>query len=177
MRTSRCARRCRFAACCVAVVSFSAMGGGAEDARFSRNGFLIVDGEPRLIIGSYELPAEDVDLAALAANGFNLVRASADTKTLDRARAHGLHAWICLGGAVSLAEDDVEAGAKLTQLIERFKDHPAMLVWELPDESLWNTFWSRHTWIQRDQRETLRKRVKEQAGSSTPEKTPSRSWP
>ncbi|MCP4640114.1 MAG: hypothetical protein GY851_06765, partial [bacterium] len=52
---------------------------GAGDSRFSEDGFLKIDGVPRLIIGLYELPQDDAKLAEIAENGFNLVRVPQDT--------------------------------------------------------------------------------------------------
>ena len=104
------------------------------------DGYLMIDGAPRLIIGSYELPADDDALRCLADNGFNLVRAD-DRAGLDRLRRLGLYGWLCVDPRFD--EKDEAARQKLSQTVERAKDHPALLVWELPDEILWNIWYSR----------------------------------
>ena len=136
---------------------------------FSPEGFLKIDGTSRLIIGLYELPKEDEELREIAQSGFNLVRVPQDVKVLDRLQVHGLYAWICLGSAVKLKETDHKGEQKLSQIINTFKDHPSLLVWELPDEALWNIWWSRFHWIFGGQQQELRKHI-EKAGSLKPDR-------
>lgn len=133
----------------------------AVDSRFDRHGFLKVGGTSRLIIGLYELPKEDEKLKEIADSGFNLVRVSQDIKALDRVHGHKLYAWICLGSAAQLAagvpaKAGIAAEQKLTALVDRFKNHPALLVWELPDEAVWNIWWSRFSWVFGGQQRELR---------------------
>jgi hypothetical protein len=140
------------------------------DNRLTQNGFLKIDGTPRLIIGLYELPRGQEKLAEIAAHGFNLVRVPQDSNALDGVHRHGLYAWICLGSAVQLHQNDVQAEQRLAGTINQFKEHPALLVWELPDEALWNIWWSRFPWIFGGQQSDLRKRI-EAAKANTPEAT------
>lgn len=126
-------------------------------SHLDRRGFLKVQGAPRLIIGLYELPKDDAKLMEIAENGFNLVRAPQKIDALDRLHKHGLNAWICLGSAAALNSSDGESGERLRQVINRFKDHPALLVWELPDEAVWNIWWSGFSWILGGQQRQLRK--------------------
>lgn len=137
------------------------------DSRFSKDGFLKVGGSPRLIIGLYELPKDDDKLIEVAENGFNLVRAPQDGKVLDRLRERGLYAWICLGSAVMLKEGNPEAEQKLQQVINKFKSHPSLLVWELPDEALWNVWWSRFPWIFGEQQRQLRGHIEKARGRNS----------
>ena len=140
------------------------------DSRLTQNGFLKIDGAPRLMIGLYELPRDEEKLAEIAAHGFNLVRVPQDSDALDRVRKHGLYAWICLGSAVQLSQNDVQGEQRLAGTINQFNEHPALLVWELPDEALWNIWWSRFPWIFGGQQNDLRKRV-EEAKANTPDAT------
>jgi hypothetical protein len=112
--------------------------GPAGDSHLNRDGFLKIDGVPRLILGFYELPKEDSKLRELAENGFNLVRAPQDIKALDRVHSQNLYAWVCLDSAARLKQDDDKGEQKLVEVVNGFKDHPALLVWELPDEAVWN---------------------------------------
>ncbi|MFC1633510.1 hypothetical protein ACFL5Z_01600 [Planctomycetota bacterium] len=131
----------------------------AFDRHFGQNGFLKINGTPRLIIGMYELPKEDERLREMADSGFNLVRVPQDMNALDRVGKHGLFAWICLGSTASLSENDHASELKLAQIINKFKDHSSLLVWELPDEALWNIWWSRFQWIFGEQQQELRKHI------------------
>jgi hypothetical protein len=136
----------------------------------TQNGFLKIGGTPRLIIGLYELPRDDEKLAEIAASGFNLVRVPQDSSVLDRVQKHGLYAWICLGSTVQLHQNDAEGVQRLAGTINRFKEHPALLVWELPDEALWNICWSRFPWVFGGQQSELRKHI-EEAEANTSEAT------
>jgi len=140
------------------------------DNRLTQNGFLKINGTPRLMIGLYELPRDEEKLAEIAANGFNLVRVPQDANALDRVQKHGLYAWLCLGSLVQLNQKDAQGEQRLAGTINRFKEHPALLVWELPDEALWNIWWSRFPWIFGGQQNDLRQHI-EEAKVNTPEAT------
>jgi hypothetical protein len=131
----------------------------AADFRFNQDGFLKVDGTARLIIGMYELPKDNERLSEIVRNGFNLVRVPQDINALDRVHGYNLYSWICFGSAVKLKANDHKNEERLVQIINKFKDHPSLLVWELPDEALWNIWWSRHPWIFGGQQQELRKRI------------------
>jgi len=136
------------------------------DSCFNKDGFLKIDGKARLIIGLYELPKEDEKLREIAKSGFNLVRSPQDFEALDRIGKHGLYAWICLGSAAQLREADHDGEQKLMKIINNFRDQSSLLIWELPDEALWNIWWSRFNWIFGGQQRELRKHI-EEAGNST----------
>jgi hypothetical protein len=126
----------------------------------SPEGFVLIDGQPRLIIGSYELPSEDERLIRLAQSGFNLVRVP-DVAALDRIRPHGLYGWICI--SPSLPEGDDARRAKLAETIQAAKDHPALLAWELPDEALWNVWYGRQPWAFWEQHKAICNEIKNAA--------------
>lgn len=133
----------------------------SSDSCFNQDGFLRIDGTARLIIGLYELPQDDEKLREVAESGFNLVRVPQDINALDRIGRHGLYAWICLGSSAQLTEADHNGEQKLAEIINKFKDQSSLLVWELPDEALWNTWWSRFHWVFGEQQRELRKRIEE----------------
>jgi len=137
------------------------------DSCFNQESFLRIDGTARLIIGLYELPEDDEKLREAAESGFNLVRAPQDIKALDRIGKHGLYAWICLGSAAQLREADQDNEQKLAEIINKFKDQSSLLVWELPDEALWNIWWSRFNWVFGGQQQELRKHIKEARNATT----------
>ena len=87
-------------------------------------------GETQLFpLGWYDPPADDGDLQKLADAGINLVRCG-DRASLDRASKCGLLGWMPLS---------VQQGAtpELRKQIESVVDHPALAVWEGPDEIVW----------------------------------------
>jgi hypothetical protein len=87
-------------------------------------------GETQLFpLGWYDPPADDGDLQKLADAGINLVRCG-DRTSLDRASKCGLLGWMPLS---------VQQGAtpELRKQIESVVDHPALAVWEGPDEIVW----------------------------------------
>lgn len=136
-------------------------------SHWNRDGFLQIDGVPRLIIGLYELPQDETTLRGIAEHGFNLVRVPQSTSELARVHEHGLHAWICLGPAVQLRKNDAEGEQRLTRIINDFKDHPALRVWELPDEALWNIWWARFPWIFGEQQKRLHKHIEEATSNAS----------
>jgi len=139
---------------------FPALSSPAMGVHFGTDGFVRIDGTPRFVIGLYELPEDNAKLKEIAESGFNLVRVPQDTETLNRVWDHGLGAWICLGGSVQLQQPDADGERKLASIINTFKEHPALLVWELPDEALWNVWWRRHPWIFGGQQRELREHIK-----------------
>ncbi len=95
-----------------------------------KDGLLHHAGRTQFPIGFYELPASDADLQLLAKSGANLVRCGS-RKDLDRAQAAGLAAWVPL----SFQEGATDG---LRQRVVELKDHPALAIWEGPDEVIWN---------------------------------------
>ena len=97
--------------------------------RTDQIGFLKAHGKLHFPIGFYELPKDDAELKAMADAGVNLVRCGS-RDDLDRAHAAGLLGWVSLG---------VQQGptAALRAQIESVADHPALAVWEGPDEIVW----------------------------------------
>jgi len=94
------------------------------------DGLLTKNGRKMFPIAFYELPADDAKLKTMAEAGVNLVRCHSKAD-LDRAEAAGIMGWIVL---------NVQSGAtdKLRALVESVADHPALAVWEGPDEIVWN---------------------------------------
>ena len=92
-------------------------------------GLLSIDGRPAFPIGIYELPEDDAALQAMADAGINLVHCG-NRADLDRVEAVGMKAW---------APMSVQQGAtpQLRERIEEIVDHPALAVWEGPDEIVW----------------------------------------
>ena len=135
---------------------------------FNRDGFLLVDGDPRLIIGSYELPDTDDTIKQLSVNGFNLVRASS-RDTLDRLHRHNLYGWACI--PVFTGQGNEDSYQDFVGNVNGLKDHPALLAWELPDEALWSIWWVRMLWVRGTQFDTLLSHIEKSRSTSSNEDT------
>jgi len=106
--------------------------GVALCAATTPSGGLLRQGDRLLFpIGSYELPRQEAALREMAAAGINLVRCH-NRRDLERAAGAGLLGWVPL--PLQLGPDDT----RLSGLIESVKNHPALAVWEGPDEVVWN---------------------------------------
>ena len=64
-------------------------------------------------------------------------------------------AWVNLGGALDFSADTANRRQQLTETVRRVENHPALLVWEGPDEILWNNWWGTMEQI-RPEIETMR---------------------
>ncbi len=62
--------------------------------------------------------------------------------------------------AAQVRESDEDGEHELTAIINTFKDHPSLLVWELLDEPLWKV-WCRFPWIFGGQQQELRKHIEQ----------------
>lgn len=87
-------------------------------------------GQKLFPIGSYELPKDDAELRRMGESGFNLVRCDARAD-LDRAAKAGLQGWMVLPMTPGSLD-------KVRQRIQETVDHPALAIWEGPDEMIWN---------------------------------------
>lgn len=103
------------------------------------DGMLLVDGKRTFIIGSYHLPKVDNPYQALKEAGYNYVHVSAEEKALDSAQKKQLKTWITTGYLSDKKRQEDEK--RITQLVQKFKSHPALLCWEIADEPAftWNS--------------------------------------
>ncbi len=104
------------------------------------DGMLKIDGERTFILGLYENAKDEKFAKEVKSAGFNLIRAGASQESLDLAHEAGLQCWIPLGGIAVSSDSEKE---KLRAILEAFENHPALAVWEGPDEVLWNVWWLR----------------------------------
>jgi hypothetical protein len=107
----------------------------------SKQRMLQVQGQPRFILGLYENPQDDAQLKEAIEAGFNLIQCGADVVALDRVQRFGAMAWVNVGGALDLSSDATVRRQKLVDTARLLSGHPALLVWEGPDELLWNNWW------------------------------------
>ena len=118
----------------------------AADVTIDTDRMTVVDGQRTFILGLYENPKDDTDLRHVADAGFNLVRASGRQESLDRLHRHGLRAWLTTGYNIDLSKDEEARTARLDKLVADFSSHPALMVWEVPDEALWNCWYKPYLW-------------------------------
>lgn len=104
------------------------------------DGMLLVNGERRFVLGLYQQAQDDAFAKEVAEAGFNLIRCGLSLEELDRAEQAGLMAWISPPGW-NIGTTEQEEAFKAN--IDAFKTHPALSVWEGPDEALWNIWWVR----------------------------------
>ncbi|MCG3199375.1 MAG: hypothetical protein HUU16_10465 [Candidatus Omnitrophica bacterium] len=103
---------------------------GASAALAQPSGFLEKDGATLFPLGFYEFPKEESAARRMVDAGVNLVRVTGK-EDLDRAEDLGLQ-------GVLPVRVDGGATEELRQRVESVKDHPALAVWEGPDEVVWN---------------------------------------
>ncbi|HUT74079.1 MAG TPA: hypothetical protein VM221_04490 [Armatimonadota bacterium] len=151
---------CGLALCLLASASGPAC---ARRVGLDSDGMSKVDGQRMLVLGCYENPGTDAGLAELADAGFNLVAASS-VESLGQLAAHGLFGWVNLGGDLDLSGDTDRRSHALSGRVEQLRSHPALLVWEGPDEALWNICYGplmRDRQELRQLRETIQQRADE----------------
>lgn len=120
------------------VLSLILIFAGCENSQVNNVQPIKINGEKRFVIGNYHNPKDLEELKILAENGFNLVRCSPTKESLDLAKKAGLYGWVNTGGSVDFSDNKNERKEKLTELVKHLKDHPALAVWEVPDEALWS---------------------------------------
>ncbi|RLD73585.1 MAG: hypothetical protein DRJ07_20635 [Bacteroidetes bacterium] len=102
---------------------------------FDEDNMPIVDGKRTFIIGSYHHPKTPDPFKTLSQNGYNYVKVNADSLELNEAQKNNLNTWIYTN---AVNEKDTVAGKKsLTDLVRKYKDHSALLYWEIEDEPAW----------------------------------------
>ena len=105
---------------------------------FDEDGMLLIKGERKFIIGSYHLPKTEDPFNTLAFNGYNYTKVS-DAAEIDAAGENDLYAWIYTNSIKNEKREEDEK--RITSLVNEFKDHPALLFWEMEDEPsfTWNS--------------------------------------
>lgn len=139
----------------VAAALLPQLASAGSEALLNKQQMLMVNGQPRFILGLYENPKDDAVLKEAVEAGFNLIQCAPDAAALDRLHRVGAKAWVNLGGALDLSADIASRKQQLTETVRRVENHPALLVWEGPDEILWNNWWGTTERI-RPELETMR---------------------
>ena len=103
------------------------------------NGFILKNGSPLFPVGFYEIPESDEVMKEMADAGINFIRCR-NREDLDRAAKVGMLGWV----PVKMQLGDC---SEVRELVKSVRDHPALAVWEGPDEIVHQfTAWSKlHT--------------------------------
>ena len=134
-----------------AATLLAALPGWTADMTINQDRVAVVDGTPTFILGLYENPTDDAALKAAVDAGFNLVYASPTAEALDRLHKAGTHAWLNTGYDIDLSDDADAKKERLAKTVETLASHPALLVWEVPDEALWNAWYLAEGWRNGDE--------------------------
>jgi hypothetical protein len=86
---------------------------------------------PTFCLGMYERPRNEQEWRTWSDAGINLVMCRT-RDDLDEAQEWGMSGWVPV--PMVLADDD--DGSALGEQIDSLKDHPALMVWEAPDEAI-----------------------------------------
>lgn len=135
----------------------------AAEVSIDDDGMFVINGERSFVLGLYENPKEDEQLARMVEAGFNLVQAQPKAEELDRLDRHGVYGWVNTGSCIDLSVNREQREKELTALVGTLKDHPRLLVWEVPDEALWNCWHQPQQWRWHQEPEALRQKIKEVA--------------
>jgi len=119
---------------------------------------LVVDGKRTFVLGLYENPPDE-HLRNAAEAGFNLVRSGADREALDRLATFGVFGWVNTGYAIDLSTSRESREERLGTLVTELGSHPSLLVWEVPDEALWNCWYQALRWQVNDEHKTQLSRI------------------
>ncbi len=96
----------------------------------AHDGLMHVEGKTLFPIGFYNFPKDDALATRMAGAGVNLVSCG-NAEALDRARTLGMYGWHTL--PMHTALDDAGRAR-----IQTMAEHPALAIWEGPDELVWN---------------------------------------
>lgn len=94
------------------------------------DGLLIKDGKRLFPIGWYYMPKDDTTLREMANAGFNLINCRT-REDLDRLNAVGIQGWMPMNLQDGVTDD-------FKKKVLSIANHPALAVWEGPDEVVWN---------------------------------------
>ncbi len=123
----------------------------SAEATIAPDRMLVIDGQRTFILGLYSPKLDDLnELQLLSDAGFNLVSIAPDEKQLSDVQNHKLYAWTNIHSAIASPDPDTRK-QKLTDLINLCSKNPAFLVWEMPDEVLWNIY--QNTYITKQSKE------------------------
>ncbi len=116
----------------------------AVKVKIDSDKMLNVDGQRVFILGLYSPRLDDAnELKLLEESGFNLVSVSPNESEIAKVSEQGLWFWVNVHSAL-VSPDAEKRISAMKQLIDKIRHHPNFLVWEMPDEALWNVYLRNH---------------------------------
>lgn len=101
---------------------------------FDNDGMITINGTRTFIIGTYHHPKTENPFQTLSSNGYNYVKVQPNKEILDSASKYDLRTWVTTG---SVRKDDSSDTTRIIDIVEKLKDHPSLLSWEIEDEPAW----------------------------------------
>lgn len=129
----------------VLVAVFMACSAGAAKLEIAPDRMAVVDGQRTFILGLYEHPKQPELLAQTAEAGFNLISVTDEAGLAALAKA-GAWGWMNTGMNLDLSADAEQRGKALETMVATAGKHPSLLLWEVPDEALWNCWYGALQW-------------------------------
>ncbi|HOJ33117.1 MAG TPA: hypothetical protein PKY35_12345 [Candidatus Hydrogenedentes bacterium] len=121
------------------------------------DGMLVINGKRTFLLGLYENLQDDDSLHAVKTAGFMLTHVQGKREELDRLEKHGMYGWVNTGSAIDLSKDRAAREIQLKNMVAELGDHPALLVWEVPDEALWNVWYACMTFAEKEKKAVLQR--------------------
>ena len=116
-------------------VLFGCSENSENSSQFESDGMIKIDGARTFIIGSYHHPKRENPFQTLTSNGYNYVHVSPNKAVLDSAAKYNLKTWVTTG----IVNDKVKSDTtRIAELVNDYKDHPSLLIWEISDEPAFN---------------------------------------
>ncbi len=122
---------------------------------FDADRMAVVNGQRTFILGLYD----SSDIPGAHEAGFNLVQVTGKPERLKTLAELGMWGWVNTGSWIDLSVDPEQRMAAMTAEVERMQAEPAMLVWEVPDEALWNCWYGPHCWRNGEEPRKLREAI------------------
>ena len=101
---------------------------------FDSDGMITIDGARTFIIGTYHHPKTENPFQTLLSNGYNYVKVQPAKALLDSAAKYNLRTWVTTGSA---RKEDRSDTTRIIDIVQKLKDHPSLLCWEIEDEPAW----------------------------------------
>lgn len=122
---------------------------------FDADRMAVVNGQRTFILGLYD----SSDIPGAHEAGFNLVQVTGKPDHLKTLAELGMWGWVNTGSWIDLSVEPEQRMAAMTAEVERMQAEPAMLVWEVPDEALWNCWYGPHCWRNGEEPRKLREAI------------------
>lgn len=122
---------------------------------FDKDRMAVVNGQRTFIVGLYD----SSDIPAAHEAGFNLVQVTGKLDLLKDLAGLGMWGWVNTGAWIDLSMEPEKRLGAMSAMVTQLQAEPAMLVWEVPDEALWNCWYGPTCWRSGEEPRQLRKEL------------------